>query len=738
MIQGYSDDTSAFSGTTITLRVSTDAPQFRTHFYRQGASFEFQLVTAWQLGVLAGEHDAGADWSRTDADAPGWAGYDFEIPGEWRSGVYVAIFEEGDGRGNANPQQTRIDFGTADARAGKALVVVKNPTPGVGSQLLYKVPLFTYAAYNPKGGRSVYQGGFVSLHRPGNGTGGLPWDSDPTFIGGPINYDPFDPAGTFRQTFVHWDAKLIQWLEDPVRAYRLDYCTDLDIHNDSRLEMVCPYALILSVGHDEYYSENMRNILERYIAQGGNIAFFSGNTSYWRVVFRDPQRPLMFNRVNQWADPTGPNRPEDALTGVASRHAGEGDRDRPKRGYTVQHTDHWPFEHTGLNENSVIGENEGLVGYECDGAPFDRNAPRPVTPSFPPGAGTPPGFIILGTGVTDDFNDPQGNATATMGMYTRNGTAFTGATTDWPRVVWQGESRVARITRNVINRLGGDPKGLASLSNLGGVIACDGFFSGDDNHRHAIVGTGDGGVTEISFNPATGQDQTRLVTQAGLLDVGAFYSRDDQYRHVITATGDGNVWEIFFNPAAALGQALLGNFPKVTRVAGFFSGDDNCRHAIVATSDGGVFEIYFTSNWESGQVLIGSFDAVVDVGAFYSPDDRFRHVIVGTADGTVSEIYFNPDFGVGRRVIGNVPGLVRVSGYYAAADAYFNRRAQVLTDQGRIVEIRYHPDWGIMRVVLFNTGGLVDLGGFHSPDDNFRHAILAGPDGAIQDLFSRP
>ncbi len=45
MIQGYSDNSSAFPGDTITFHISTDAPQFRIDFYRQGATLDFQLST---------------------------------------------------------------------------------------------------------------------------------------------------------------------------------------------------------------------------------------------------------------------------------------------------------------------------------------------------------------------------------------------------------------------------------------------------------------------------------------------------------------------------------------------------------------------------------------------------------------------------------------------------------------------------------------------------------------------
>jgi hypothetical protein len=637
MIQGYSDESSAFPGNTITFRVSSpDASQFRIDFYRQGATLDFQLSGSWMQGSPADERPNDQDWSTPGTNtagrpAPAWPAYPFQIPANWQTGVYIALFIEGDGNGNPNPNQTPpIDPTTPDARSGKALFVVKNPVPGVVSQILYMLPLFTYTAYNPKGGLSVYQSDEahdvpVTLHRPGNGTSGFPWDSDPNYLD-PPNIDVFDP-NTFRQTFVHWDAKFISWLEDPRQGYRVDYCTNLDIHNDDDLSLLSPYALVLSVGHDEYYSARMRDHLETYIANGGNMAFFSGNTCWWRVVFSDEQNPLIFIRKFNWYvgplqnHPDGPNRPEDALTGVSFRNAGEQNRDRPKVGYTVQHTNLWPFENAGLNEGDTFGQDQGLVGYECDGTPFDKTAPRPVNPRFDPNDHTPASFVILGTGDTSNWSDGMGNRAATMGMYTTSGTVFTGATTDWPRVVWQGEPHTVQITKNVINRLGGNPKGLATLMQLDSVLACDGFFSPDDSYRHAIVGTSAGSIIEIFFNPRTGQGQAQLTDLTGLLDLGAFYSNDDQYRHVIAATSDGNIREIFYSPKTEQGQAVLANVPNVICVSGFFSPDDNYRHAIVATADGRVIEIFFNPNRGQGQTELGTFQGIVDIGSFFSPDD---------------------------------------------------------------------------------------------------------------------
>src|SRR5439155_8100815 len=140
-------------------------------------------------------------------------------------------------RGNTPP----LDTTTPDARFGKALFVVRSPAPGTNAKILYKLPLFTYHAYNDVGGWALYttptsgpeplegEPTFVSLRRPGGGTGGHPWDD--------WSFDPADRSSA-RQVFAHWDAPFIAWLEQ--NGYAIDYVTDLDLHTDPNL--LAPYT----------------------------------------------------------------------------------------------------------------------------------------------------------------------------------------------------------------------------------------------------------------------------------------------------------------------------------------------------------------------------------------------------------------------------------------------------------------------------------------------------------------
>ena len=459
MIQGFPFQSSLFPGDTLTLHVSTDAPQFRVDIYRQGASLAFMFSSDWfaSPGINFPDHEADADWSQDQTEenglTQGWPPFDISVPSSFVSGVYIAMLVEGDGNNQPRGNTPPLDTTTPDARFGKALFVVRSPAPGVRTKILYKLPLFTYHAYCDVGGWALYtppasetQGegespAFVSIRRPGGGTGGHPWDD--------WNFDPADRSSA-RQVFAHWDAPFIAWLEQ--NGYAIDYATDLDLHTDPN--MLAPYSLVLSVGHDEYWSTEMRDQAELgFIQRGGNFAFFSGNTCWWKVDLTDGYR---LRRTDNWSKT--PNRPENSLTGVSWRNGFEGDKDRPKFGYIVQNHAHWIFAGTGVNgaglqEGDRFGFDEELIGYEADGANFDRTQGPPFVPKLDDG--TPATFVILGVGDALQFaGGGNGNAAATMGVYTNGGTVFTGATTDWSRVVGlNGESNTVQITRNVINRL---------------------------------------------------------------------------------------------------------------------------------------------------------------------------------------------------------------------------------------------------------------------------------------------
>jgi len=441
MIRGYPNPPSVLQGEVLRLHIASETRlHFQIWFYRQGQSLVLKARTE---AMVADARPLGApdrDWN--------WPIYEYPIPRDWESGAYIARFVPLKQEDIRDP----ADLGHLEAAA---LFVVKNRVANV--KILYKLPLLTYHAYNELGNPcgSLYTGAYnkLTLHRPGGGVGGRPWDH--CF---PDVYDWSSP----RQTFWHWDARFIGWLE---RArFAVDYCTDLDIHKNLG-NFLAGYRLLLSVGHDEYWSEAMRHNVEAFVENGGNVAFFSGNTCWWRVHVVEGNSAFVCDKTKLDGDDQNRDQwfnfdPENRLTGVSHRNGGgQWWDEREPIGYTVQHAEHWIFEGTGLRDGDTFGAKHALIGYECDGAsisdrPDERGFAIPRHDD-----GTPENFIILGIGrlCPEWAQDPEGfpgGRTATMGIYANNGVVFTAATTDWPRVVAEREPHTEKITENVLCRLG--------------------------------------------------------------------------------------------------------------------------------------------------------------------------------------------------------------------------------------------------------------------------------------------
>jgi hypothetical protein len=447
MIWGYPDEVTVTD--RLTLHVSTTAPAFRVDAYRQGRELKYAGCLGTDLpGLDLPFGGPTAAWA--------WPSYEFAIEQHWQPGVYIAVLSPLGVPGGADAGEP-CDLA---ATSGKALFIIDGASD---ASILYKLPTFTYQAYNGTGYGSLYaeavwsrrepHGFRATMHRPGGGTGGIVMLGD-----SPDFYRP----GSRRQTFAHWDAPFIAWLEGS--GYRVAYCSDLDVHRSpARLSR---HRLLLSVGHDEYWTDEIRGAIEAFLDGGGNVAFFSGNISGWRVRLADSETALVCAKVppspedvarrEAWrSDRWQAFDPEDRVTGVSFYHAaGKWDGARPAVGYTVEAADHWVFAGTGLAAGDVFGASPDLplVGYEADGAPFLRRHGIAIPTG---GVPTPETFVILATATLGEEWSSRGRpAAATAGTYTtpNGGIVFQAATTDWPLVAI-ADATVQRITKNVLEHL---------------------------------------------------------------------------------------------------------------------------------------------------------------------------------------------------------------------------------------------------------------------------------------------
>jgi hypothetical protein len=440
-VEAYANRLSYVPGEDVVLHVSTSAAHYSLEVARLGAKREVVLSKS---GLAGHEHPVPENAS---SHGCGWpAATQFKISDDWKSGYYSVSLTVED-RGGPFVQRGRR------TASGDAFFIVRAAEPGKTSRVLLQLATNTYCAYNNWGGHSLYayharnklQGHRVSFDRP-----------------------------TASQ-FGNWELPFVAWAESSGIALEYAVNSDLEFHP----EILPAYKLVLSVGHDEYWSAPMRDYLEAFITNGGNVAFFSGNTCCWQVRSEDQGRALTSWKQSYNSDPifgSGDHRllstlwshhlvgrPENQLTGVGflwgGYHRSHGQFMDGPGAYTVHRPDHWLLAGTGLKQGAQFGGKDTIVGYECDGCEFtlENGLPKPTGRD-----GTPQDFEIVGACPArwhpddafwyDRFPHDRTGA-AVMGVYTRGGTVFTCGSTDWSHGLRGQDPHVMQITKNVIERL---------------------------------------------------------------------------------------------------------------------------------------------------------------------------------------------------------------------------------------------------------------------------------------------
>lgn len=478
-IEGYVSAISVSPGEVVDFHVRTEPPH---------SSFQIQIFRKLKVESLVHSGFGIADSFDTPTNAYeigcGWpSAYTFTVPSDWSSGVYLARLK------------SNLDTGVAT----DILFVVRAVTPGETSKILFQLAVNTYQAYNSWGGKSFY---------PFNSTDGV--KSNRVSFERPVGYDDF----------YLWEYPFIIWLEN--KGIVVEYCTNIDLHANE--DLLSNYQLLLSVGHDEYWSWEMRDNVEAFIATSGNVAFFGGNLCWWQVRFEDNNRTMVcyksvseepMNQVNpervtiNWKD-APVNRPENQMTGVSFAHgAGWYNPDagpRPMVGYQVRLSQHWAFEQTGLRKGDEFGAEASIIGYETDAARFgEQNETLQATGE----QGTPLNFVILATADLSGW-EPGGQAgMATMGIYRNPGFVFTAATTDWAKGLLDANTVVAQITDNVLRNLSSKRPLFPEIQNTA--------FSEwlDDSHPQDWVLEGSGSVSRDSQPRTSGASGLLMNALAG-------------------------------------------------------------------------------------------------------------------------------------------------------------------------------------------------------------------------------
>jgi hypothetical protein len=371
-IAGYGNASSINKGQALNLKISlAQAGKYNLDVYRLGyyGGAGGRLVSS--VVGLNGVTQAAATIDPTTrlVEAKWNTSYTLQTAADWTTGLYLAKLTD-----STTGKQSYVEFVVRD----------DNRPAEIGFQEANN----TVAAYNNYGGYSSYA--FNSIN------------NQPAYK---VSFDrPLSPT---TQGVLAWEYQTASWAE--AQGYDISYYANTDVQTN-------PFQLysqnaFLSVGHDEYWSLEMRNNIEKARDNGTNLAFFSANSAYWRVRY-EPSTTGQANRVlaiykDDWnLDPIAQldnsqattrfrsaqvNRPENALLGVM--YTGQTSDVTGGFDFVVSNAADPYYAGTGLKNGDKI---PGLVGYEWDGVVNNGLTPNGlvVLSSSPanPDAGVGPGL----------------------------------------------------------------------------------------------------------------------------------------------------------------------------------------------------------------------------------------------------------------------------------------------------------------------------------------------------------
>ncbi len=442
-IEGYADQVSYVHGDEVRLQVNTAAASFRAEVYRVG----YYQGNGARLVATSGDRPGRVQAIPSPADGVNliecsWpTSVGLEVGPGWAPGQYLVLLVGSGGERHYVPFTVRDDASTA-AFAVQSSVA-------------------TWQAYNLWGGYSLYGGApsgaladrarVVSFDRPYRGPD---TQGSGDFLGNEL-------------PFVYLAERL---------GLDVTYWTDLDLH--ARPELLRRHRCLVSLGHDEYWSWQMRfDGAAAALAEGCNLLFLGANACYRQIRLAPSASGVADRRVicykdyaadpidrtdpklatgSSWAtDAPGYQYPESELIGSMYRAYGA------SAPLVVADASSFVFAGTGLRDGDVV---RGAAGNDVVGSEFD---------AFEPGLPGPRNVDVLCHSPTDSVVG-QGYSDLTYYSHAGGGAVLDTGTARWVELLWDGSrplqgalsfgrsparATLTAVTLNVLRAFGAGPAG---------------------------------------------------------------------------------------------------------------------------------------------------------------------------------------------------------------------------------------------------------------------------------------
>jgi hypothetical protein len=293
--------------------------------------------------------------------------YTLKVPQDWTTGIYLAKFTDAQG------MQTYSSFD-----------VLGSPN----ATYVAMTPDTTEAAYNYWGGPTY------SLYD--TDTGSTAEGGTATRRSAKVSFNKPYLEGSGSGQVMLYEVQMVRWMEQ--HNYDVSYISSVDLQLDSG--QLAKHKAFISLGHDEYWTREMRDNVEAARDRGTGLAFMGADAVYWQMRFEsdkaghanrtvvcykvattngklDLQRDPFYGKddtrvTSEFRDPVV-GRPENTLIGIMFN-----DLTHKRMGYpwTVS-----PTAKTSLlnGTNLQAGKSYGcvVVGYEWDSVSTDPHAPSP-------------------------------------------------------------------------------------------------------------------------------------------------------------------------------------------------------------------------------------------------------------------------------------------------------------------------------------------------------------------------
>src|SRR5215831_2959099 len=261
-IEGFADP--------FNFKIKSAASSYAVDIYRMGyyGGDGARLVTSLTPGIAASQNQPACSTNTTTGlvDCGNWGvSATWNVPAATVSGVYFARIYRTDGTAGAN----QIPF-----------VVTSNASH---SDLVLMTSDETWQAYNDWGGYNVYHG---------NATGS-PWCCDWQNPGRAVQVSYNRPFATRADTpngqdfFFYAEFPMIQFLEK--NGYNVSYVSQVDVAQPGAATILEQHKALVNAGHSEYWDAADRANVTAARDAGVSLAFFTGNTMWWKTRWASSQ-----------------------------------------------------------------------------------------------------------------------------------------------------------------------------------------------------------------------------------------------------------------------------------------------------------------------------------------------------------------------------------------------------------------------------------------------------------------